>query len=66
MRPRGMAMRAGDGAEQRGLAGAIGADQRDRLAGLDRERDAAHRLQLAVARLEPLDREQRHTTPPPR
>ena len=61
-----MAMRAGDRPEKRGLAGAVRADERDRLAGLDGKRDAAHRLELAVARLEPLDREQRHTTPPPR
>ena len=33
----GVAMRAGDGAQQRRLAGAVGADERDRLAGLDGE-----------------------------
>ena len=59
-------MRAGDRSEKRGLAGAVRADQRDRLAGLDGERDAAHRLELAVTRFEPIDREQRQTTPPPR
>ena len=59
-------MRAGDRSEQRGLAGPVRADQRDRLAWLDRKRDAAHRLELAVTRFEPFDREQRHTTPPPR
>jgi hypothetical protein len=48
-------MRAGDCSEQRGLAGPVRADERDRLAGLDRQRDAAHRLELAVARFEPLD-----------
>ena len=46
-------MRAGDGAQKRGLAGAVGADQRDRLALLDAEADAAHGLELAVAASSP-------------
>ena len=62
----GVAMGAGDRSEKRGLAGSVRADERDRLAPLDRQRDAAHRLELAVPRFEPVDREQRHTTPPPR
>ncbi len=48
--PAARRMRAGDGAQQRGLAGAVGADQRHRLAGRHGEGDAAHRLQQAVPR----------------
>ena len=59
-------VRAGDGAKERGLAGAVRADQRDDLAFVDREIDVAHRLQQAVADVEPLDREQAHAMPPPR
>ena len=53
-------MRAGDRAQQRRLAGAVGADQRDVSPWLDRQADAAHGLQQAVARFEPFDDEQRH------
>ena len=42
-------LHAGDRAQQRGLAGAVGADQRDDLAGRDLERDAVQRLDAAVA-----------------
>ena len=59
-------MRAGDGAQKRRLAGAVRADERDRLAFLDAEADAAHGLQLAVAGFETFDGKKRHTTPPPR
>ena len=38
---------AGDGVEQRGLAGAVGADQRAALARGDRERDVLDRLERA-------------------
>ena len=44
----GRQMRAGDRPQQRRLAGAVGADQRQRLAALDAEADVAHRLQQAV------------------
>ena len=57
---------AGDGAQKRGLAGPVRADERDRLALLDAEANAAHGLKLAVAGFEPFDGEKRHTTPPPR
>ena len=59
-------MRAGDGAQQRGLAGAVGADQRQRLAGAMVEADVAHRLELAVADLQILDGEQLIARLPPR
>ena len=59
-------MRAGDGAQKRGLAGAVRADERDRLRFLDGEADAAHGLKLAVAGFETFDGKKRHTTPPPR
>jgi len=39
---------AGDGLEQRALARAVGAEQRDDLAGAHAERDAAERAQVAV------------------
>ena len=58
--PAGERVLAGDGAQQRRLAGAVGADQGDRLALADGEADAAHGGQQAVARLETLDRQQRH------
>ena len=51
---------AGDRAQRRGLAGAVGAEQRDDLPGLDRERDALHRGDHAVVdHFELLDGEQR-------
>ena len=50
----------------RAIAGAVGADQRQRLAALDVEADAAHRLQQAVPDNEILDRQQAHFGPPPR
>ena len=62
----GRQMRAGDRPQQRRLAGAVGADQRQRLAALDAEADVAHRLQQAVPDVEPLDREHAHFGPPPR
>ena len=52
--------------QQRRLAGAVGADQRQRLAALDAEADVAHRLQQAVPDVEPLDGEHAHFGPPPR
>ena len=48
---------AGDGADQRGLAGAVGADDGDDLALRDLERDAVERLGVAVEEVEILDRE---------
>ncbi len=59
-------MRAGDGAQQGRLAGAVGADERDDLAFVDGERHLAHRLQEAVAHVEPVDGEQAHVAPLPR
>ncbi len=59
-------MGAGDGAQQRRLAGAVRADERDDLAFVDRERDLAHRLEQAVSHVEPLDGEQTHAAPLPR
>ena len=39
----------GDDAHQRGLAGAVGSDQRDSLSGVHLERDAEQRLEGAVS-----------------
>ena len=46
---------AGDGAQKGGLAGAVRADEGDRLGLLDAEADAAHSLKLAVAGFKPFD-----------
>jgi hypothetical protein len=59
-------MRTGDGAQKRGLAGPVRADERDRLGLLDAEANPAHGLKLAVAGLKTFDGKKRHTTPPPR
>ena len=51
---------AGDGAQRGGLAGAVGAEQRDDLAARDRERDALQRRDGAVIdHLELVDAQQR-------
>jgi hypothetical protein len=42
------AMQAGDGAEEGGLAGAVGADDGDGLAGVEPQADVGQRLQLAM------------------
>ena len=55
---------AGDRAQRRRLAGAVGADQRDDLALLDRQRDALERLDVAVVGVDVLDLEQRHRLSP--
>jgi hypothetical protein len=57
-------VRAGDRAQQRGLARAVGADQGEPLALAERERHAADRGQEAVAGLQAVDGEQRHVAPP--
>src|SRR5262249_43918780 len=48
---------ARDRAQRRGLAGAVGADQRDDLALVDLDRDALERLDRAVVRVDLLDDE---------
>jgi hypothetical protein len=53
----GAQRRAAHGHQQRGLAGAVGADQRHDLAGLDLEVDAAQRLDAPVAGEQALDRQ---------
>ena len=55
---------AGEAAEQRGLAGAVGADDGDDLAGVDREVDAVQHLDAAVAGAQALD--VKHGRPPVR
>jgi len=45
----GRPQQAADGAEQSGLAGAVGTDERDDLAALDVERDVLQRADAAVA-----------------
>ena len=46
----------GNGADQRGFAGAVGADDGDDRALLDLERDAVERLRVAVEHIEVFDR----------
>ena len=60
------ARRAADGHHQGGLAGAVGADQRDDLAFLDVDVDALEGLDLAVEGLHAADSEKRvaHERPP--
>ena len=57
---------AGDGAQQRGLAAAVGADDRRRSALLDRERDLEERLEVAVEDVDVLELEDdAHSGVPP-
>jgi hypothetical protein len=58
--------RAGDGPQQRGLAGAVRADQRDDLAPLDGERHGRDRPQQAVTDDEVTDVEEAQSTLPPK
>ena len=51
-----------DGAQQRALAGAIGADHGDDLAAFHRQRDAEQRLEVAVEDVDGIDLEQRRVT----
>ena len=53
--PRDGPMHPGDGADQRGLARAVGADDGDDLALGDLERDAVERLRVAVEEVEIAD-----------
>ena len=53
---------AGDGAQKRGLAGAIGADDGDCLALLDRDVDVEQRLEVAIEGRQILGLQQRHDT----
>jgi hypothetical protein len=57
---------AGQRAQERRLAGAVGADHGDRLALGDIERDAEQRLERAVERRHLTHAEQRHGTSIPR
>ena len=57
---------AGDGAEQRRLAGAVGADDRHRLARLEHHVDAEQRLEIAVAGRQAPGLEEGHQTSIPR
>ena len=58
--PRGRRSHAADHVEQRGLAGAVGADQRDDLAGMDGEADIAVRGEPTEVARDRLQREQFH------
>ena len=60
MRPRARFVHAGDGADERGLAGAVGADNGDDGALLDVERNAVERLGVAVEHVEVFDPEHDH------
>ncbi len=62
----GRLQHAGDGADQRGLAGAIGTDDGDDRAFLDLERDAIERLGIAVEDVEVLDFQHQETASTPR
>ena len=57
---------AGDGADERGLAGAVGADDGDDGALLDLERNAVERLGVAVEDVEVFDLEHHATSSAPR
>ena len=50
-------LKAGDGAQDRGLAGAVGANQRDGLALVDLDRHALQRVDVIVVELGIGDRE---------
>ena len=50
---------AGDGAQDRGLAGAVGADQRDGLALVHLERHALQRVDVVVVELDVAEAEER-------
>ena len=52
--------------QQGRLARPVGAHERNCLPRLDSQAHPTHGLQLAMARFEPFDGEQRHTAPPPR
>ena len=54
--------RAGNRAQKRGLAGAVGADDGDRLALLDGHIDVEQRLEVAVEGRQILRLQQRHDT----
>ena len=58
-------LHSGDRADQRGLAGAVGADDGDDRALLDVERNAVERLDVAVEHIEVFDA-QHHTASVPR
>ena len=62
MRAAGDRLNAGEAAQQRGLAGAVRADDGDDLAGVHREVDAVQHLDAAVARAQALD--VKHGQPP--
>jgi hypothetical protein len=63
--PSSRRQQAHEGAEQRRLAGAVGANHGDDLAGLEPQREAAHGFDLAVGDVKILDRKKRrHATPP--
>jgi hypothetical protein len=49
--------------QQGALAGAVGADQGDDLAGMDFERDAFQRLNLAVEGVDVIQFQQHHSSP---
>ena len=57
---------AGDGADERGLAGAVGADDGDDRALVDLERDVVERLRVAVEHVEVLDVQHQSTASAPR
>ena len=48
----------GDAAQQRAFARAVGADHRHHLAGLDLQRDAEQRLEVAVVGVDAVDLEE--------
>src|SRR4051794_2873780 len=55
---------AGNGRQGRGLTGAVGAEQRDHLAGVDVEVQVAHHGGAQIAGVERLDLKKRHARPP--
>ena len=57
-------MHAGDGADQRGLAGAVGADDGHDGSGLDGQRHPVKRLRVAVENADVLDIEHHSDSAP--
>ena len=66
MRPARRPVHAGDGADERGLAGAVRADDGDDRPFGDLERHVVERLRVAVEDIEVLDLEHQSTASAPR
>ena len=61
-RPRIRRLLAGDRTEQRGLAGAVAADDGDALPGLDQQRDGVEQRHVSIGDRHAVERDERHPT----